>query len=189
MNRNIIIAILLIAFVSSCLPSSREEKAQKSSDWKTVTTDHFTFRVPNYLKEATELHEDAVVQFQNPVKEFYLISIEESQKQLHNAIVEGGLQDDYRLNLEGYATLIGDKFSDNVDELISKSENKALMVQGDSAMYFEAEAKVNGIKIFYHYSFIKGDSLYYQIMSWTLPSKKEKAKPIMQEILTSFKEK
>jgi hypothetical protein len=181
--------MLLIVSVSACLPTGREEKEKKSTEWKTITSDNFTLRVPAHLKEATELHEDAVVQLQNPIKEFYTIVIEESQEEFHNALITGGLQDDFHTNLEGYSTLVGEKFSDNIDEMISKSEYKPLIVNGDSATYFEAEAKVSGMKIYYHYGFVRGDSSYYQVMSWTLASKKEKLHADMVEILSSFKEK
>lgn len=189
MNRYIAIVTLLILFISSCAPGPKELKEKKSTDWKTIDSDNFSLRVPSHLKESTQLHEDAIVQLQNPIKEFYTIVIQESQEDFHNAVIEGGLQEQYGLNLAGYSSVVGDKFADNVDEVISKSEYMPLMIDGDSATYFESEADVSGIKIYYHYGFIKGDSLYYQVMSWTLASKKDKAHGDMVEILSSFKEK
>jgi DUF2075 family protein len=129
------------------------------------------------------------VQLQNPIREFYTIVIEESQKEFNNSLIAGDLQDDYHLNLDGYTSVVAENFTDNADEVVSKSEFIPLTVDGDSARYFESVAKVSGMEIYYHYGFIKGDSMYYQVMSWTLASKKEKVQADMLDILSSFKEK
>jgi hypothetical protein len=189
MSRNISLFTMMLLCVSACMPASKDDKAKKSTDWKTVSSDKFTIQLPSHMKEATNLHEDAVLQYQNVIKELYTIVIEESQEEFHGALIDGGLEKDFPPNLQGYSSLVAEKFSENVDELIDKSEFKALTVNGDSATYFEAKAKISGIKVYYHYAFVRGDSNYYQVMSWTLAEKKDKLHADMMEIVNSFKEK
>jgi hypothetical protein len=171
------------------MPAAKDDKAKKSTDWKTVSSDKFTLQVPAHMKEATDLHDDAVLQYQNVIKEFYTIVIEESVEDFHTALIDGALEEEFPPNLQGYSSLVAAKFSENVEELVNKSEFKPLTVNGDSATYFEAEAKLSGIKVYYHYAFVRGDSNYYQVMSWTLAEKKDKLHADMMEILNSFKEK
>jgi hypothetical protein len=189
MNRYISLVTVLMLCVSACMPGAKDDKAKKSTDWKTVSSDKFTLQLPSHMKEATNLHEDAVLQYQNVIKEFYTIVIEESVEEFHEALIEGDLQKDFPPNLQGYSSLVAEKFSENVDELINKSEFKPLTLNGDSATYFEAEAKISGIEVYYHYAFVRGDSSYYQVMSWTLAGKKDKLHADMTEIVNSFKEK
>ncbi len=141
------------------------------------------------MKEASNLNDDAVLQYQNLIKEFYTIVIQESIVEYDSVISESGLSEDYPLNLDGYARLIGDRFEENADEIISKSELKSISVNGKNAKYFEATAKVSGLNIYYHYGFIKGDTSYYQVISWTLSDKEKKFKETMLNILKSLKEK
>lgn len=189
MNRFIAIVALLPIALTACIPTTKDDQEKKSQDWKTISSEAFTMQVPTHLKEVSNLHEDAVVQLQNPIREFYTIVIQESQKEFHDALITGELQDEFPLNLDGYSNLVREKFIDNVDEVFSKSDFQSLPIKKGAARYFEAEAKVSGIKIYYHYGFVAGDSLYYQVMSWTLASKKEKTRADMMEILGSFKEK
>jgi hypothetical protein len=189
MIRYISLFTVLLLCAAACMPASKDDKAKKSTDWKTVSSDKFTLQVPSHMKEAKDLHDDAVLQYQNVIKEFYTIVIEESVEEFHTALIDGALEEEFPPNLQGYSSLVAAKFSENVEELINKSEFKPLTVNGDSATYFEAEAKISGIKIYYHYAFVRGDSNYYQVMSWTVAEKKDKLHADMMEILNSFKEK
>lgn len=146
-------------------------------------------KVPGYLKKGTELHEEAVVQYQNIVKEFYFIVIQESAGVFHSTVQESELESDYPLNIDGYARLVGDRFSDNVDEMFKKTDLKPIVVDGKEGRYFEANAKVGDVNVHYHYGFIQGDTTYYQVLSWTLMNKESKYNDTMLGILQSFKEK
>lgn len=186
MVRALILSLLAGVMIISCTPQNKKEEV---TEWKTVGFANFTVKLPSFLKEVKDLHEDAVLQYQNPLKEFYFIVIRENASAFHQALEDGELTNDYPANLEGYANLIGDKFSENVDEVLTKSALKTVPLKGMEGKYFEANAKVDGIGIHYHYGFVKGDSTYYQVLSWTLDSKEKKFSDIMFDILRSFKEK
>lgn len=154
-----------------------------------VNSRNFSLKLPSYLKKGTDLHEDAVVQYQNVIKEFYFIVIQESAEDFHATIEDSELQDDFSADIDGYARFVGERFSENVDEVYKKTELKSITVNGKEGRYFEANAKVGEVEIHYHYGFIRGDTTYYQLLSWTLMNKESKYNDTMLNILQSFKEK
>src|SRR5688572_17637953 len=142
MARALVQLLFLSIVVVACMPQDKKEETTK---WKTVRSTNFSLKLPSYLKVAEGLHESAVLQYQNPVKEFYCIVIQESAAAFHQAVEDAGLQDDYDLNLDGYSSLVGDRFVENVDELVNKSEWKSVPLKGLEGKYFEANAKVEGM--------------------------------------------
>lgn len=121
MSKNVALFVLLAIALGSCMPQSKKEE---TTEWKTYKSENFIFKIPASLKETTELIELAVAQFQNPIKELYCIVIQEGASAFHEAVESAGLQDEYLLNIDGYAKLIGDRLTENVDEMISLDVNE-----------------------------------------------------------------
>jgi hypothetical protein len=181
------LALVAIAvFLGSCIQTAEKKEV---TDWKTINSENFTIELPSHMKEAKDLHDDAVVQYQNAIKEFYFIVIQESISSFHQALADAELEGEYSSDIDGYAKLVSDKFADNVDEMIKKTEMKKIALKGMDARYFESNAKVNGVDIHYHYGFVQGDTTYYQVLSWTVMGKEKKLNDTMLGILESFKEK
>jgi hypothetical protein len=186
MQRSFAFFFSLLVILGSCTPPSDKKE---NAEWKVVNSRNFSIRLPGYLKKGTNLHDDAVVQYQNVIKELYFIVIEESADVFNATIEDSDLQDDYTQDIEGYARLVGDRFSENVDEVYKKTELKPITIEGKEGRYFEANAKVGDVDIHYHYGFVRGDTTYYQVLSWTLMGKESKYNDTMLHILQSFKEK
>lgn len=185
MQRSFALFLMLLIMIGACSPSSEKKD---STVWKVVHSKNFSIKVPDYLKKGTDLHEDAVVQYQNIIKEFYFIVIQESAEGFHATITESELGEEYPPNLDGYANFVAANFSENVDELFKKTDMKPITVNGKEGRYFEANAKVGDVNIHYHYGFIQGDTTYYQLLSWTLMNKEQKFNTTMLNMLQSFKE-
>ncbi len=49
-------------------------------------------------------------------------------------------------------------------------------------------AKVHGHSVFYHIAIIEGKDHYYQIMTWTLASRKQRYAGVMNGMIQSFRE-
>jgi len=186
MQRSFAFFLSFLVVLGSCTSSSEKKE---TAEWKIVNSRNFSVKLPSYLKKATELHDDAVVQYQNVIKEFYFIVIQESAADFSSTIESSALEDEYSADIDGYARLVGDRFIENVDKVYKKSELRPVTVAGKEGRYFEANAKVGDVDVHYHYSFIKGDTTYYQLLSWTLMNKESKYHDTMLSILQSFKEK
>jgi hypothetical protein len=185
MKRPFTLFLFSLMFLGACSTSSDKKE---TTEWKVVNSRNFSVKVPSYLKKATELHEDAVVQYQNIIKEFYFIVIEESADAFHESIVDAELQADYPADIDGYARFVTERFTENVDEVYKKTDLLPITISGKNGRYFEANAKMGNVDIHYHYGFIQGDTTYYQVLSWTLMNKESKYNATMLNMLQSFKE-
>lgn len=185
MQRSFAFFLSLLVILGSCTSSSEK----KETTWKVVNSRNFSLKLPDYLKKGADLHDDAVVQYQNVIKEFYFIVIEESADDFDATIENAELKNDFPTDIDGYARFVGERFTENVDEVYKKTDMKSITVAGKQARYFEANAKVGDVDIHYHYGFVRGDTTYYQLLSWTLMSKEAKYSDTMLNILQSFKEK
>jgi hypothetical protein len=179
----------LLLFVS-CIPGTKNEKTE-AADFFTVPSENFSLRLPTYMSEAKNLNEVATLQYQNVIKNIFCIVIQESTAEVDTMLVQNELINEYPLGIEGYSKLIRDQFIENAgsDNVKGGTPLAKLEVNGADAMHFEADALVSGYNIHYHYGLIKGKTNYYQIITWTTVSKKDKFKDTMLEILKSFKEK
>jgi hypothetical protein len=148
----------------------------------------YSLAIPNFLSVADNLHEDASLQYQNLFKEFYTIVIDEPSKDFDEMIVnEPSLSDYYTANLEGYSNLIVDNMKVTVEDGIF-SEFTQTKINGNDARTISLEGTVEGIKVFYHLTFIKGKRQYYQIVNWTELKRKNDHLQFMENISASFQE-
>jgi hypothetical protein len=184
-----ILPLLALLLLNSCLPGSKKEAEKVDLD--EVSTEKFTLRVPTYMSKASNLHEEATLQYQNIIKGLYCIVIEEEISEVDTMLVQNDLLNEYPIGLEGYAKLVRDQFIENVGDggVLGGTPLAALKLSGSEGLHFEADAAVDGTDIHYHYGIVKGKSTYYQVLAWTILSKKEKHKESIMSILKSFKEK
>jgi len=148
----------------------------------------YSLAIPNFLSVADNLHEDASLQYQNLFKEFYTIVIDEPSKDFDEMIVnEPSLSDYYTANLEGYSNLIVDNMKVTVEDG-TFSDFTQTKINGNDARTISLEGTVEGIKVFYHLTFIKGKRQYYQIVNWTELKRKNDHLQFMENISASFQE-
>lgn len=147
----------------------------------------YSLDVPADFKQVKDLNEEASFQYQNALKELYVIVIDEPKSQLKKAIDENELQDTYSNTLEGYSKLI----TDGMDASISIKKmpdfvNKT--INGLKARELSFEGLSSGNRVYWKLAFIEGNNRYYQIMVWTLADNHKKHEKEMQAIINSFKE-
>ena len=152
-----------------------------------VTGQKYSLELPSYLKVGTELHEEATLQYQNPLKEFYVIVIEDSKTKLDQLLEENGLQEMFSNDLQGYSDLIVAGLEENPE--FKKSTTLTDKKVGTlDAKYFDFSLKLEGMDVYYHYTLVEGKDTHYQILQWTLLDRKELHKAEMDKIAASFKE-
>jgi hypothetical protein len=66
---------------------------------------------------------------------------------------------------------------------------KRVTVGDLQAVQYEVSATTIGIKIIYWFTVVEGKNGFYQIVGWTLPSRKAEAEPPIQEVIHSFRER
>ena len=161
---------------------------QSSNTLKTVTIeDRYSISVPSFLTEGRNLNEVASLQYQNIWKEFYVIVIDESKSELHEALIHTNQTEVYSDDLKGYSELLINGFEEGVN-VIQKSESTDAMINNMPAKLLTISGQVNGIDIFYSIAFIEGEHQYYQILVWTLLDKKNQYEDLMNKVIHSLVE-
>ncbi len=122
-----------------------------------------------------ELNDDAVIQVGQPLLELY------------TAVVSNPKTDfDETTNLEFVTNLIR---NNNESELLNAelSDSVDTRINGFNAKRFEITGSIDKIRIKYIFTIIDTPDSYYQIASWTLPSKFAENEPILRKVINSFR--
>lgn len=147
----------------------------------------YSLSIPAFLTKANNLNEDASLEYQHAWKEFYVIVIDEAKQEIHDVLEEYELTDEYENNIEGYSELVLDgiiesledpSHTDLLDVTINKMPAKLTTVKGT----------VEGMEIFYAIGIYEGVDTYYQVITWTLHSRRDRYKTRMNQILYTLSE-
>lgn len=151
---------------------------------ETVTINNkYSVELPGFLSKATNLNEEASLQYQNIFKEFYVIVLDEPKKVLID------IADDLAVepNLESYFSVLKSGMEETFDN-VAFIDIKDTKINGLKAKTFAVTGNVEGIDAYYKIAYIEGKDSYYQILTWTLLKNQQKHTPEMDKIIASFKE-
>jgi len=169
-----IIALCLFSILFSCASDTVE----------TIKVDNkYSVEIPSFLSKGTDLHEDASLQYQNLLREFYIIVLDEPKQNF----IDIAQTIDIAPGLEGYSKILKDGMGENIvnAKFIDLKEFK---INGLKAKTFTVKGKIEGIDAFYKIAHLEGKDSYYQIVSWTTQKNEEKYASKMDKIIASFKE-
>lgn len=160
----------------------------KATETQTVKIDgRYQMDLPAHMTKATGLNDAASLQYQNAVKEFYAIVIDEPKAVLEQSIFDNNLEGVYSNDLNGYAKLITEGMKNNAT-LDSLPPLKLTKINGLEARTIDVTGKIQNIRAYWKVAYVEGKSHYYQIMVWTLEDKKEQFEAHMDAAINSFKE-
>lgn len=170
------------AFAMVFLSCSSEETLQE------VKVDNrYTISIPSFLNKASDLNEDASLQYMNESKEYYVIVIDEDKEEFHEAINTESLSDQYSQNLDGYANLLIDNFGYSA-KIKSKTKISETTIHGMPARWININASFDGVDVFCSLSYLEGKSSYYQVFAWTLLEKEKQFKSSLNAIAQTLQE-
>lgn len=177
--KNLIFVLIGFIVLAGCQPKDKTQKAEVAGK--------YSLELPEFLTKTSGLNQDATLEYQNLEKEFYIIVIDEPIGEFNKAIQESEIADLYSPDLTGYSLYVSDVFLETVD-IISETPLTDVTINGLKGKHMEIEGSVGGVDVFYFYTMVQGAKDYYQVLTWTLLSKKEEHKEEMQKIVNSFKE-
>lgn len=166
--------------LSSCNPFS-ESPATK----RVTIENNFWMDVPLALRESHELHDEAKLQMQNGLQELYLCVFTDDVVQIDSFFAADERLEDYADGLDGYTRLCRDDMTDAIEKYDITEITEASIGNYD-ARFFEMEADVDGLPIYYNYHVVEAGGRYYQILSWTLLERKSRHKEKMNNMAKSF---
>jgi hypothetical protein len=174
--------LTFVLFIFSCTQEQKEKLAERlsnSSDEKQKTV-HSTdgccaISIPESWSEEKELNAKANLQAANRVKELYCIVLSESKEDFENMTMEHHSE---MTRTAFMKSLSGSAISGPV----------SLTVDQNPAIQYEISGASNNVKIMALHTTVESQKYYHQILAWTIKSRVEKNKPILQKVIQSFKE-
>jgi hypothetical protein len=132
--------------------------------------------VPGDWNVETDLNDVANFQAGNRFKEQYAIVISDNKADFAD-----------EMTLDEYVELTR-KDMENSTTDAEVSETKSITINGYPAKQFEVSGTVERVKARWIYTFIDAPKNYHRILAWTLTSKFEENKPVLSDVINSFKE-
>jgi hypothetical protein len=152
------------------------------------SNDLYQVALPDYMTEATNLSDDAALQYQNLFKELYVVVLDEPLLDFQETFQEIGLYNDSLSVIDNYTDA---QYNTIIEGLDIKSEvlRKSVKINGLPARIIEFDAEVVDIDvpITYYYTFFEGKENVYLMLAWTLQTKRKKYQPILEKISKSFR--
>ena len=171
--------LLTLPLVLSCgLAGPLKRIADNAQNPTTLTSpdQRIQIVVPGGWTVDKTLNDIAVIQASNRLSEMYVIVIVEGKEDF----AEGA-------TLDYFASLSRNGLAENVTGEQS-TEPVPLQVSGHSAMEYQMEGSVDNINIKYICTVIETPTHFYQIFTWTLPSRFEQNRETLRGVMQSFKE-
>lgn len=159
------------------------------SETKTVTVKREAYSVdlPDFLSETNMLNEEASLQYQNLLKQFFVVVLDEPKGDLETALQDSGLDYLYSADLRGYSELVVNNFKEHL-KLDSIPDFTETTVNGLKALTLDMTGVVDGEAVYWKMVYLEGKNNYYQLFVWTIDENKEKYQKDMQAVVDSFKE-
>ncbi|WP_026704698.1 hypothetical protein [Flavobacterium soli] len=138
----------------------------------------YSVELPDFLSEVTTLNEGASLQYQNPLREFYVIVLEEPKSEF---------PDQKSVNLETYKAILRDGLQSNLTNP-KFYQDRDTVINGLKAKLFSLSDTSDNIAIYYQFAYLESKNNFYQVLTWTLENRKEQFSKDMTKIIASFKE-
>lgn len=152
-----------------------------------VVGDRYSISIPSFLTKTNALNDEASLQYQNTFKGFYVIVIDESIEEMHEALYDNDLTDEYSADIDGYSKVVLTGFLEALN-ITDTSDIMEAQIGGMPARTVSMTGLVSGLDVFYDVAFVQGSESYYQILTWTLAGSEKKYKSKMDEIINSLRE-
>lgn len=177
-----VIAVFALKEAKEVVEETEEifEMAAEAEGVETTTTRAegaiFTLDLPDNWSQQPLGSADATLQVGNLAREEYLLVIHEPISDFDEGFT---IMDFADLASGGVTSALSDS---------SRGELTPLEINGMPAIQCRIEGSADGVRIAYLNSYIQGENDFYQVMTWTLPSKEDVAFPIFRETMATFQE-
>jgi hypothetical protein len=171
------LALVVLLFTACNLMQKIKKELDDGGPPKVLTsTDEKTrLTVPGNWKNDPELHSDAELKASNRLKEMYVIVINESKQDFYPD-----------MTLEEYTSLVRDGMLKNVQSAETTNQ-EPINISGRSALQYEIKGYADKINVGYIVATVESDEGFHQIITWTLRSYLDKNRPILKNVIQSFR--
>ena len=140
----------------------------------------YYMEIPDYMTVTKDLNDVASLQYQNTLKEAYVIVIEDCKDTLETLGMKfTGPQDFYDHFIGDFSKGIGEK---------EQTETKNIKINGNDAVQAELSGKFKDLPIWYLITVVESPHYFYKIITWTIGENKDKLKTDYIKMVNSFHE-
>ena len=166
----IVLACNLASVVKKAVDKAQQPTQLTSSDGTTQLT------LPGGWREEKEMNDSAILQAASRFQEMYIIVIKEHKQDYHEGAT---LQEFTELSRTSLMTTVKEP---------QATEPIAAPIGAYSAMEYQLAGSVDKIKVKYICATVETPNHYYQVLTWTLPSRFAKNEATLRQVMQSFKE-
>ena len=180
---------ILLVITTSLITTLLLFSCNSSSEPKEiVTNDKFKVQIPGNMTPANNLNKEASMIYAHMRQEIYIMVIEDTFEEIKTAIIENDLEDEYSLGFDLFCELVSNEEEDTFLVIDDRDKLKKTTINGLNARFFEDSRKINGVNIFYKIALIEGKDTYYQVIAWTVASRKDRHNTTLENMIYSFEE-
>lgn len=174
--RNLFPLAMLVAVALAC--SSVQKGIESAAAPKTITSSDgkVQLTVPATWTTETGLNAQATLQAANKLSEMYVIVIGESKQDFPKGFT-----------LDKFASIVHDQMKQKANATTA-TDPSPTTVGGNPAMRYELQGTVSNINVAYINTVVETPNGFYQILTWTLPSKLSDNRATLEQVAGSFKE-
>ncbi len=169
---------------SALQDTSGKTTTQTISPARRIGAGDYSIELPGHMQQAKGLNRSASLQYMNPVRELYIIVLDESKADVVNAIRETGTYDENATVVDNYRRV-------NIQLMNLPPQSPANIfvdsIGGLPTNIVEVTAPVKGYMTHYKLAFVEGDTKLYTIMAWTVAPHFEENSEEMKKMLLSFR--
>ena len=187
--KKVVFLLIAVFIFTSCLDDIKSKfSPEKNVSFETVKIENrYRLKIPKYMKETTELNDDASLQYMNTFKEAYVIVIDEPKDSFVTLFKDIDEYIDSISVLENYKKVQTESFESFVTGFKVYNEEKQ-KINGLNAITLNVDGAVEDFDVTYTYGFFEGKETLYMMLCWTEQSSKNKYKPTYKTMLESFSE-
>jgi len=187
----IIASLFIVISFNSCKPETIEDAKRLSldKDFKVIKVkSNYEIKVMDYMISTNILNNEASLQYMSPLKEEYIIIINEPKQEFIEAYLELNAYDKKESPIANYSTIQLAFFNEKMKPSY-KSKLKHSTINNLSVEYIELNAniaEVNQTASYFIYYIASLESLY-TIMTWTLKQNKDVYREKVRKMIRTFK--
>lgn len=153
-----------------------------------VIDDKFKMEIPGFMSPVRNLNADASLQYQNLIRDMYVMVIEDEPEKVYSAIIENEWGEEYTLDFEGFCKIVASKDSNSFVIYDDRDKFKNERINGLNAYTFENSRTINDIDVYYQVALVQGKETFYQVICWTAAKKQKRHQQAITDMIYSFAE-
>ena len=141
------------------------------------------------MSVSNDLSEEASLQYENLIKDAYLIVIDENKAEFIEIFNELEMLDSTKTALENYTQYQRESISNTMD-VTSVSELREIMINGNEALMIQIDGGIPEVNtdVTYLLAVIQGNANLYSVLYWTTKEQAKKMLPHFEQSIHTFQD-